>query len=164
MRRSLAAALLIPVLAGCGDRPEADMDFGGEDIGPDRHAILSEDGNVKLGLTDEFVYFALSDQALEEARSDMREGSEKEGVEGFVGGIVEKTVGKALAFRAKYRVSEIEDIRWEDGELRLEFTDPDRSLGSFEVDDRPVAEAFAEDDVRAFAEAFREVKAASRDT
>ncbi|NIP82272.1 MAG: hypothetical protein GWM90_24850 [Gemmatimonadetes bacterium] len=158
MKRFLVA-LLIPLVGACGDRPDADMDFGGDEIGPDRHAMLSEDGNVKMGLTDEFVYFALSERALEEARAEMREEADKEGVEGFFGGVLEKTVGKALGFRAKYPVAEIRDIRWEDGAMRIDFMDPDRSLDrSFRVDDEPVAEAFSEEDVRAFGDAFREVK------
>jgi hypothetical protein len=159
MRRTWVLALLVPVLAACGDRPDADLDFGGEDLGPDQYAIRSEDGDVKLGLTEQYVYFGLSEEALEEARAEMREDADKEGVEGFVGGLLERTVGKALGFRAKYLVSEIEDIRWEDGALRIVFTDPDRRIDSgFRVNDEPVTEAFGEADVRAFAEEFREVK------
>jgi hypothetical protein len=159
MKRVMAVALLVPVLA-CGDRREADVDFGGEDLGPDRYSMVSQEGEVKMGLTDEFVYVSLSDEAVETARSEMREGAEKEGVAGMVGGIVEKTVGKALGFRARFAVAEIEDIRWEDGEMRIVFVDPDRRLDerSFHVDDRPLTEAFSQEDVEAFAREFRALK------
>lgn len=158
MRALLAVAILVPTLAGC-DRPDADMDFGGEEIGPDVHSIQSREGEVRMGLTERYVYFALSEEAVEEARSEMRREADKEGVEGLVGGVLERTVGKALGFRAKYPVEAIEDIRWEGGEMVIEFSDPDRRLDRFEVDDESVTEAFSEEDVRSFAEAFRELKA-----
>lgn len=163
MRRRLLVALLFPVLAACGDGSDPDMDFGGEEIGPDRHAMLSEDGEVKMGLTDRYIYFALSDAAVSEARAEMSEEADREGVAGMVGGVVETAVGKALGFRAKFPVSEVRDIRWEDGRMRIEFEDPDRRVGdAFRINDRPAETGFAEEDVRAFAKAFRAVKEGRR--
>jgi hypothetical protein len=159
MRALWAVAILVPALAGC-ERPDADVDFGGDDIGPDVHSMVSAGGEVRMGLTERYVYLALSEEKLEEARSEMREEADKEGVEGIVGGVLEKTVGKALGFRAKYAVDAIDDIRWEDGAMVVDFRDPDRRLArELEVDDRPVTEAFREEDVRAFGEVFRAVKA-----
>lgn len=162
MRRLLRVSLLVPVLMtlpGCGDQQDPQVDFGGDELGPDRHAMTSRDGDVKMGLTDDFVYFTLSDSVVAEARSDMQADAEEEGAQGFFGSLVEKTVGKALGFRARLSVDEVADIRWEGGEMRIDFEDPDRRLSNhFEVNDRPVSEAFLEDDVRAFSEAFRRVK------
>lgn len=151
---------LLAVLPGCGDSNGASMDLGGEELGPDRHAMVGRDGEVKMGLTDEYVYFSLSDETVEEARAEMRREAEEDGAGGFVGGVLEKTVGRALGFRSRLPVSEIEDIRWEDGRMRIVFTEPDRSFGdNFSIEDRPVTESFAEEDVREFAEAFHRVKA-----
>lgn len=162
MKPRLALALMLP-LAGCWGGDDPNVDFGGEDLGDDRHAILSEDGKVKMGLTDEYVYFGLSEAAVEEARSEMRSEAEEEGVAGFLGGMLERTVGKALGFRATLSVDEIEDIRWEDGRMRIEFVDPDRDLGNtFRVDDEPVTDVFPEEDVRELSEAFRRLKAERR--
>lgn len=159
MRRAMLLTLALPFL-GCGD-PGADVDFGGEELGPDRHAIMTDDEGVKMGLTDRYVYFALADSVVEEARAEMRQEVGDEGAEGFFGGLVEKTVGKALGFRAKIPVDEIRDIRWEDGRMRIDFVDAERQFGdNFKVDDRPMDEAFREEDVRAMGEAFRELKAA----
>lgn len=157
---ALVAVPLLAGLAGCGDRPDAQMDLGDEDLGPDRYTMVSDEGDVKMGLTDEFVYFALSDSTTAEVRAELRSKSEEEGASGFFGGLLERTVGKMVGFRARVPVAEIRDIRWEDGEMRVEFTDPDRRLGdNFEFNDRPVTDAFAEEDVRRFAEEFRRVKA-----
>jgi hypothetical protein len=152
--RTIIALTLAVALAGC-DRG-TDVDFGGETMGPDLHAIVSEDGSVKMGLTRQFVYFALSDSARAEAQAELDQDAEQS----FVGGIMRGLVGKALDFRAKYALSTIDDIRWEDGRMRVVFTDPDRRLDEgLEIGDgQPVAEAFEEDAVLAFAEAFRAVK------
>lgn len=155
-----AALLAVALLAGCGDSHDAEIDLGGEELGADRYAVLTDDGDVKMGLTDEYLYFSLSERAREEAREEMDAAAQEEGVKGVFGGIVRKTVGRALDFRARFPVDEIRDVRWEDGAMRIEFEDPDRSLGDgFEVEDRPVTEAFPETAVRSFGEEFRRLKA-----
>jgi len=157
--RSRPLLLVLGLAAGSGcDRPTADVDFGGEEQGPDRFHVLSEDGGVKLGLTDEVVYFSLSDSLQTEIRSEMEQSAEREGIGGMIGGIVSSTVGRALGFRAKYPIEEIRDIRWQDGELHVEFVEPGRRLDEFRVEDRPAAEAFREEDVRAFAEEFHRAR------
>ena len=162
MRRMLALALLVP-LAACGGG-DTEVDFGADDIGEDRFSVLSRDGEVKMGLTDDFVYFALSEASLEQARTEMDQDlGDGEGLSGMIGGMVQKGVEKALTFRAKYRVDEIADIRWTEDEMEVIFTDGDRDItDNLKVDDRPVTEAFDRQDVEAFAEAFRNLKAEKR--
>lgn len=156
--RSLIAVALAVALAGCGDR-DAAVDFGDEEMGPDVHAVLSEDGSVKMGLTQEHVYFALSDSMRAEAQRELDADAEAGGVKGFLGGLMRDVVGEALSFRARYPVTEIEDIRWDDGRMHFEFADPDRSLDdNLEIADEPISEAFTEEAVREFGESFRTVK------
>lgn len=159
MRTSMIIALaLMLTLIGCGDRDQ--VDFSGDELGAELHSILSEDGFVKMGLTREWVYFALSDSARAEAQSEIREDAEAGGVRGFFGGIMESVLGRALGFRAKFAVSDIQDIRWEDGRMRFVFDDPDRRVDeNLQIgEDGDVTEAFTEEEVRAFAEVFRAVK------
>lgn len=150
--------LLIVSLAGCDQGPE--VDFSGDDLGDDRFAIHSENGELRLALTDEFVYFALADSVQDLARSEMESGMADEGgLAGAIGGIVRGAVGQALSFRAKYPVAEIRDVRWQDGRMVFDFADPGRSLGdTFEVDDEPADQAFVESDVQAFGAEFRKLK------
>ena len=152
--RGMMVVALAAAVVGCGDRG-TDVDFGGEDMGPDLHAVVSEDGGVKRGLTREYVYFALSDSARAEAETELDEDAE----ESFFGGIMRGILGKALGFRAKYEVASIRDIRWDD-RLVIEFNDPDRRIDDNVQlsEDRPVTEVFGEEAVRAFSEAFRAVK------
>lgn len=155
--------MLLPLalLAACGGDEQAQVDFSGEEVGEDRHSVLSRDGEVKMGLTDRYVYFSLSDDARAQARAEVEQDlGEGEGIGGMVGGVLQKGLEKALTFRAKYPVEEIEDIHWSGGEMRIEFADGDRRIADMmKVDDRPVTEAFSRAAVEEFAEAFRRVKA-----
>lgn len=158
MRSLMVVALA--VLVACGD-PGGGVDFSGDEMGPDVHAIVSEDGNVKMGLTGEWVYFALSDSMRAEARAELDEDAEAGGLKGFFGGIMRGLLGKALGFRARYAVSEIRDIRWEDGRMRIVFTDPEQRVDenlTVGDDEQSLTEAFAEEDVKELAEAFRTMK------
>lgn len=157
--KRLLAFLLLPAIAACGD-DGADMDFGGEDLGPDRFAIHSEDGSVQMGLTQDFLYFALSDSVIAAARAEMDEDStRREGIGGAIAGLVRGGVDRALRFRARYDVADIRDVRWEDGRMVVDFVDPDHSLSTnFEVDDRPIEEVFSQQDVEAFRQQLRDLK------
>lgn len=159
MRTALAVALMV-ALVGCGDR-DSPMDFSGDEVGPDVHVIHSRDGNLKMGLTEGWVYFTLSDSTRAEAQAELDGDADADGLRGFFGGLMRRVVGKALSFRARYAVSEIRDIRWQEGRMRVEFDDPDRRLGeNLEFgEDEAVVDAFAREDVESFAEAFRAVKA-----
>lgn len=162
MRSIVTLSLIVPLAAATlacgGDRP--DMDLGGRDIGPDRFAVTSTDGNVRMALTDGFMYFALTEQMLDEVRDEMREATEQEGVAGRIGGFVERTVGKALQARALYPLDEVEAVRWEDDAMRVVFTRRGRSIDdAFRISDEPITTAFSEDAVRAFGEELRVMKA-----
>lgn len=157
--RGLIAVALAVMLAGCGDR-DTDVDFGADDLGPELAAVLSQDGNVKMGLTDRYVYFALSDSARAEAQAELDEDAGEGGIRGFFGGLMRGVVGKALSFRAKYDVAEIRDIRWEDDRMHFVFTDPDRRLeDNLQVgENQSITDAFGEDAVREFGAVFRALK------
>jgi hypothetical protein len=149
--------VLVAATACGGDRP--DVDLGGKDVGPDLFAIVSTNGTVRMVLTDDFVYLALADNTVAEVRDDLRTAAGQEGAAGFISGFVERAVGKALGFRALFPLDEIEDVRWEDGEMRVVFTTRRRNLNDlFRTDDEPVTRAFAEEDVRSFGEELRALK------
>lgn len=157
--RTLMVVVLAATVAACGDKADR-VDFSGDDLGADIHTMATEDGALVMGLTREWVYFTLSDSVRAEARAEVASRTDSGGVKGFFGGLMRSAVGKALSFRAKYPVSEIRDIRWEDGRMMVEFVDPDQRIeDNFQADDdEPVTEAFAEEDVRAFSDAFRALK------
>lgn len=159
MRVGRAGALLLAAVVALGCRGDQRVDFGGRDLGPDRFSGVSTDGKLRVALTDEFLYFALSEETLEEARAEMREDLAGEDA-GRLGRFIERTVGTALSFRARLPLDAIEDIRWEDGEMAIIFkpgrgADADKLFGA---DDEPITEAFGEDVVTALGEEFRAVR------
>lgn len=156
MRSVVVAALALPlvVVLGCGDR--RDMDFGGREIGPDVFSIESTDGAVRMGLTEDYVYLTLSDAKREEVRSELRSEAEEDGVAGRVAGFVERAVSRALEFRDLYPVDDVEDIRWEDGEMHMDLRSGRRP--ALRVGDEPASDLFDEASVREFRERFHALK------
>ena len=150
---------LVALLAACGG-DGAEMDFGGENLGADRFVIHSEDGAVRMGLTDYVVYFTLSDSVLTEARAEMRDSMPRGGIGGAISGMVRGGVERALSFRAKYPLEDIRDIRWENDRMVVELTSGRAFGDSFKVDDRPVDQLFSREDVEAFAAEFRRARRA----
>lgn len=158
--RSLIVAVLAVAVVACGDRSNQ-VDFSADDIGPDVQAIVSRDGNLKLGLTRDLLYVTLSDSVRAEAREELESQARGGGIKGFFARLATRAVGKALNFRATYPVAEIRDIRWEDGGLKVEFMDPDRNIeGHVRIndDDESITEAFTEEDVLALSQAFHALK------
>jgi hypothetical protein len=159
MRQRVAAALLLPLLAaaGCGDR--GNVDFGGRDVGADLYSVEGSDGTVRMALTTRYVYLAISDQTRDQVRGELSSAAEEEGGRGLIAGFMERAVGKAMQFRALYPVDEIEDIRWEDGDLYVEFVRGSKHRdGVLRMGDDPVDGAFDEQAVTGFSQAFHALK------
>jgi hypothetical protein len=154
----LAACTLLVALAGCGgDR--AAMDFGGRDLGPDLFAITSTDDRVRMVLTDDYLYLSLTEQAAEDIRRQVAEEAEAKGRAGLVDRFVERTVSAATGFRAAYPLADVEDVRWEDGEMRIVFTRGRWDVNeAFRMDDEPVTRMFDEASVLELGEELRALK------
>jgi hypothetical protein len=154
----LAACTLLVALAGCGgDR--AAVDFGGRDLGPDLFAITSTDDRVRMVLTDDYLYLSLTEQAAEDIRRQVAEEAEAKGRAGLVDRFVERTVSAATGFRAAYPIDDIEDVRWEDGEMRIVLTRGRWDINeAFRMDDGPVTRMFDEASVLELGEELRALK------
>ena len=77
-----------------------------------------------------------------------------------ISGAVRRGVRSALEFDVDFRVDEIREVDYVDGELVFDWVDPERNrtLENVEVDDEPITRAFDEQSGRAFVRAFRRVK------
>ena len=172
MRTRMAGLMALLLLVACSDEPSVQFGVTDDDslfaggelrLAPgDQFAVLSRDGVVKLGLTRERVYFAASDAVREHVDSTIERemsGSDSR-VARSIAGAVRRGVQNALEFDVDFRVDEIRDVDYVDGELVFDWVDPERnrSLDNVRVDDEPITRAFDEAAGRAFVQAFRRVK------
>lgn len=159
IRRTGVLVAAVAMVAAWGCRGDQRIDFGGKDLGEERLAIVSTDGSVRLVLTDEHLYFALSEEVAGEARRDVEEDLGEDA--GRLGRFISRTVNTALGFRAAYPVDVIEDVRWEDDEMRVVFVEGrGADLGKrFRIgDDESITHAFDEEAVLALRDELRAVK------
>ena len=172
--RATLPVVVVALFLGCGDSADVNIDFDEEDstfagrvanLEPgDEFAMLTENGAVRLALTRERVYFQVSEAVREHVDSTIREELEASDsrIARSIGSAVRRGVVGALEFDIDFRLDDIRDVDYRDGELVFEFEDPDdaRALRNLKVDDEPLTRAFSERDARDFVAAFRRVKAA----
>jgi hypothetical protein len=120
--------------------------------------MVSTDGAVRMALTHDYVYLSLTDETRDEVREDLRAGADQDGAAGRIASFVERTVGKALEFRALYPVDDVEDVYWLDGGMHIEFASGRKRDVALKVGDQPVEDAFDEESVEAFSAALHALK------
>ena len=174
MRRAklLASSMIVALAAGCTDEPKVDFSMDGE-LGSledaeanyeadDEFATLTENGAVKLGLTSDRVYLEASAALRRHIDREIAEGMEESDsrIARSISNAVRRGVQSALEVDIDFRLDEIEDVDYRDGELVFDFVDEDdrRRLNNIDIDDEPITRAFTEEDARAFVDAFRRVK------
>lgn len=161
IRALLLAFLLLP-LAACGDDPSDPELTRSADRAADRATLTSTGGEVMAGLTDEHLYFGLSDETRAEVEAEMaREVDEAgEGLGGDIARAVTGAVSKAIGYRVQYRIEDVRDLRWEDGLFVIEFENG--RVERPKVDDDAHGMQFDEREAEDFIAAFDKLKARRR--
>lgn len=171
MQSRATLLILATVLSGaCMDEPN--IEFGMDDdstfadaeatyAADDEFATLTENGAIKLGLTSDRVYFTVSDVVREHVDEEIAAGVKDSDsrIARSISGAVRRGVQSAMSIDIDYRISEIDDVDYRDGELVFDFVNDEESLRNVEMDGEPVTRAFAPEDAQAFVAAFRRVKA-----
>ena len=67
-------------------------------------------------------------------------------------------VSGALTHSVEYPLSELKDVKYENGELVLRTQDGDRLFRKVEINDTPVFRNFSADDARQFVREFQRLK------
>lgn len=134
--RTVALSLALLALSACGSdydtdaaSPEAPPSeaSGGADVGygdPIRGEIAAleqnADGKVEVGVTDEVVFFRLSEDARAEAQKEFANDEGEDGIGSVIKDMVGGVVTKALATTVQMPLEDIRDIRYEDGNLVID--------------------------------------------
>ncbi len=128
----------------------------------DQIAITTRDGNVVLALTkSNTVAMRLSDSLRQHVDAEVAKELGKDSAESAFGRWVQRTtanlVSKGMGIEFSVPVRDIEDARYEDGEIRFEYrSDRKLKFHAFKSDGRSPMTEFAPDDAERFVEAVRE--------
>ncbi|HJU72892.1 MAG TPA: hypothetical protein VJ717_04030 [Gemmatimonadaceae bacterium] len=127
----------------------------------DQLAITTRDGNVVLALTNaKTVVMRLSDSLRRHVDGEIAKEFANDSADTRFGRWVQRTtaslVAKGMALELSVPLKDIEDVRYEDGELRFEYSN-DRKLKfhSFKRDGRSAMGDFDREDAERFADAIR---------
>lgn len=161
----LTTSITIAV-AGCGQSRAAER---GDKAGVERNdqvAITTRDGNVTLALTKaNTVAMRLSDSLRQAVNAEVAREFAKDSADSKFGRWVQRQtaqlVSKGMAMEFSVPLHDIEDARYEDGEIRFDYRSSRKlKFHSFKNDGRSPMSNFEPEDAERFVDAVR--KAASR--
>ena len=123
--------------------------------------IFNADSSIDVILSGDRILAGLSPKTVGKIRSELdTAGSSDSGLGGSIASLVKKTVAGAIGTHAVYRVSEIRDVRYDNGRLVFEWVDgTDHNLfGDVKVNGDRKGNTFRAEDAERFIDAFRERK------
>ncbi|MGZ8377936.1 MAG: hypothetical protein ACXW61_11670 [Gemmatirosa sp.] len=129
MRLARFAALPLLLLAACSFGGASDaVSFESDDtaravtLGEGDVVVTSTDGTVQLMVVGDTVRMQLSDslRASVKAEVDSSLDADAGAIGSAIGGAVGKIVGGAMGFVVRVPVEEVENVRYEDGQIRFE--------------------------------------------
>ncbi len=183
MLRFLTLALALLVTGCSADEPSADdrrageveeavrgaepfevrtdgLAISAEVDGAEVESILTRDGQMELGLTDQVLYSRLSKEAQAGIQADLEaKAGEQEGLGGRIARAVIEAAAENVGTAVQIPVADVQDIRFEDDRLVIEMADGDRSpFGNVSTDGTPLMESFAPADAQRLADAFQRIR------
>ncbi|MGQ0643549.1 MAG: hypothetical protein ACT4P6_22610 [Gemmatimonadaceae bacterium] len=161
----LTTCLTIAV-AGCGHSKAAERDDKSTIERNDQLAITTRDGNVTLALTNgNTVAMRLSDSLRQAVNAEVAREFATDSADSKFGRWIQRQtaqlVSKGMAMEFSVPVQDIENARYEDGEIRFDYrSDRKLKFHSFKNDGRSPMTNFQPDDADRFVAAVR--KASSK--
>lgn len=154
--------------AACGDRESVQVQFSADGTEP----TPTEDGEVKITSTDgalvlavvrDSVLVQLSDSLRASVRDSVRAGMDSAGdqVGAFIGNMVGTVVNSALGFTVRVPATAVENLRYENGELRFDVRGGNVKLNSGK-NTNSNGGTFTPEDAERFIIAVEEAKARQR--
>ena len=130
-----------------------------ETLGPGDMRIYNADSSVDLVLMGDKILAGLSSKTVAKIKSGLDESrsGDTSGFGGMVSQIVKSSVAGAIGTHAVFPLSEIKDIHYADGKIRVQWSDGgDKELFSgTSVNHQKVSDSFNEADAKRFVDAVR---------
>jgi hypothetical protein len=130
-----------------------------EALGAGDMRIYSADSAVDLVLSGNNILAGLSPKAVEKVKREMEKSRDGDtsGFAGSISQIVKSSVAGAIGTHAVYSLSDIRDIRYEDGQIVFDTKDGKQHdlFGNTKVNGNRVSSTFRPDDAQRFVEAVR---------
>ena len=130
-----------------------------EILGPGDMRLYNADSSVDIVLQGDKIFAGLSPKTVAKIKNGLDESrsGDTSGFGGMISQIVKSSVAGAIGTHAVFPLSEIQDIRYEGGKIRVTWTDGgDRELFSgTTVNHQKVSDSFNEADAKRFVEAVR---------
>jgi hypothetical protein len=128
LRPLVCAVFGLAALAACSRRDNSSVrvsfdsakaaESAAEPLGPGDVRVVSTDGNFILALVGDSVRMQLSDSLRSKVREEI-DSSAGGGVGGMIARTVSGAVSSAMGFVVRIPVTEIDDIRYEDGKIKF---------------------------------------------
>jgi len=132
-------------------------------LGPGDLRIYNSDSSVDVVLNGARLLAGLSPQTAAKVRQDLARDANKDtsGLGGLISQTVKQTVASAISTHIVYPLSDISEMRFEDGQLIIVRRDGDetRLFGDAKVNGREQGKSFREDDAQRLIAAVRARKA-----
>ncbi len=178
---SLTGVAAIGLAAGCGRSDDArpnDTAAAGASAAADTAwlhpqapgdvVITTTNGEVSLALIGDSVLMGLSERTLRKVgeSTDTTALKARDGFGAWMEKTVKGAVQRGLSYRIAYPLSDVQNVRYEDGGIRFDLRDEKTfSFDNVKVDDkRPALDAFSQEDAQRFVSAVRARKEGGRDS
>ena len=158
-RDEIAAEAVRSARAAISDGAD-DLDLTTDLPGEPVQTVTTQGGGLDFGLTDEVLWARLSEATRAEAAASMEDETKgQEGLGGAIARAVTGAVAEGLATAVTVPLSEVRDVRVEDGRLVVEMADGDPSpFDGMKTDDEPMLARIAPADARRLADAFAKLR------
>lgn len=131
-----------------------------DSLGPGDLRIYNADSSVDLILQGDRIFAGLSPITVAKIRRRLESETSKDtsGLGGSISKVVKQSVAGAIDTHAAYRLADIEDIRYEDDKVVIDWKDGGRHelFGSMKVDGKRAANSFRREDAERFIQVVRE--------
>lgn len=125
-------------------------------LGPGDIRIVNEDNAVELTLVGDRITAGLSDQVVNKVRRELdTTGRNESGIGANIANMVKGAVANSIGSRVAFPLSDVKDVRYEDGRLVFEWKKEHRIFDQSKVNGKRTDESFRPDDARRFVDAVR---------